>query len=195
MSTARDRLLARLLSTFGEELPPQSVSLREIAARVGTSHALLRYHFGSHSGVLTAMLIAQRAQDNDRLSRGSDSVNFSELVERIWKLYTHPKRIARVRSFFLVAGLAAQEPGTFIEFIASLNDLTALLTDVARRDGDTEENAALRAAVTVAALRGLLLQEVLTPGATTEPALRLILQLAPQREQLHLTSGSPEHCG
>lgn len=194
MSTARDRLLARLLSTFGEELPPQSVSLREIAARVGTSHALLRYHFGSHSGVLTAMLIAQRAQDNDRLTRGSDSVNFSELVERIWKLYTHPKRIARVRSFFLVAGLAAQEPGTFIEFIASLNDLTALLTDVARRDGDTEENAALRAAVTVAALRGLLLQEVLTPGATTEPALRLILQLAPQREQLHLTSGSPEHC-
>jgi AcrR family transcriptional regulator len=179
MSTARDRLLARLLSTFGEELPPPSASLREIAARVETSHALLRYHFGSHAGVLTAMLVAQRAQDNDTLTRGSSSANFSDLVERIWELYTHPKRIARARSFFLVAGLAAQDPETFTEFTASLNDLTVLLTDVARRDGDSDESAALRATVTVAALRGLLLQEVLAPGTPAEPALGLILQLAP----------------
>jgi len=179
VSTARDRLLARLLSTFGEELPPPSTSLREIAARAGTSHALLRYHFGSHAGVLTAMLVAQRAQDNDTLTRGSGAANFSELVERIWELYTHPKRIARARSFFLVAGLAAQDPETFREFTASLGDLTSLLTDVARRDGDSEEDAALRATVTVAALRGLLLQEVLAPGTRAEPALRLILQLAP----------------
>src|SRR5437588_2957919 len=127
MSTARDRLLARLLDTFGEELPPQSASLREIAARIGTSHALLRYHFGSHAGVLTAMLVAQRAQDNDTLTRGSGSANFSELVDRIWQLYTHPRRIARVRSFFLVVGLAAQDPEEFTEFITSLNDLTSLL--------------------------------------------------------------------
>ena len=179
MSTARDRLLARLLSTFGENLPPQSASLREIAAQVGTSHALLRYHFGSHAGVLTAMLVAQRAQDNDTLTRDSGSVTFSDLVERIWKLYTHPKRIARARSFFLVAGLAAQDPETFTEFTASLNDLTSLLTEVARRDGDSEDSAALRATVTIAALRGLLLQEVLAPGTNAESALRLILQLAP----------------
>jgi AcrR family transcriptional regulator len=179
VSTARDRLLARLLDTFGEELPPQSASLREIAARVGTSHALLRYHFGSLAGVLTAMLVAQRAQDNDTLSRGAESASFPELVERIWTLYTDPRRIARIRSFFLVAGLAAQDPEAYVDFIASLDDLRALLTDIARRDGDTEEDATLRATVTVAALRGLLLQEVLTPGITAEPALRLILQLAP----------------
>jgi AcrR family transcriptional regulator len=179
MSTARDRLLARLLSTYGEELPPQSASLREIAARVDTSHALLRYHFGSHAGVLTAMLIAQREQDNEALTRESGSAHFADLVERIWDLYTDPKRIARVRSFFLVAGLAAQDPETFTEFIASLNDLTALLTDVARRDGDSEKDAELRATITIAALRGLLLQEVLTPGITSEAALRLILQLGP----------------
>jgi AcrR family transcriptional regulator len=180
MSTARERLLARLMSTYGEELPPQGASLREIAARVGTSHALLRYHFGSHAGVLTAMLIAQRAQDNDVLSRESATLTFPELVERIWGLYSDPARMGRVRSFFLVAGLAAQEPREFEDFISSLDDLTSLLTDVAIRDGDSEEEASLRATVTTAALRGLLLHEVLSPGVPAEAALRLVLQIAPR---------------
>ncbi len=183
MSTARDRLLARLLSSFGEELPPSTASLREIAAHVGTSHALLRYHFGSHAGVLTAMLVAQRVQDNEALTQASASAHFADLVEQIWALYIDPGRIARVRGFFLIAGLAAQDPAAFSDFIASLDDLACLLTDVARRDGDSEETAALRATVTIAALRGLLLQEVLTPGTPAEPALRLILQLAAQHDE------------
>ncbi|MDP9183954.1 MAG: TetR/AcrR family transcriptional regulator, partial [Actinomycetota bacterium] len=44
---ARDRLLARLLDAFDDDLPSPDVSLREIAVRTETSHALLRYHFGS----------------------------------------------------------------------------------------------------------------------------------------------------
>jgi AcrR family transcriptional regulator len=179
VSTARERLLARLMSTYGEELPPRSASLREIAAQVGTSHALLRYHFGSHAGVLTAMLIAQRGQDNAALADEATDATFSEFVERIWRLYTDPGRIARVRSFYLVAGLAAQEPQEFQEFIRSLDDLTTLLTSVARRNGDTEQDARLRATVTIAALRGLLLQEVLGEDPPAEAALRLVLQLSP----------------
>lgn len=196
MSTpaARDRLLGRLLSTFGEDLPPRSASLREIAAQAGTSHALLRYHFGSHAGVLAAMLVAQRAQDNDTLTSGADTASFPELIERIWTLYTDPRRIARTRSFFLVAGFAAQDPETFTEFVASLNDLTSLLTHVAHRDGASEESAALRATVTIAALRGLLLQEVLTPGTPAEPALRLILQLVPPSEAI-AASGLAKRAG
>lgn len=188
MSTARERLLSRLLSTYGEALPPQGASLREIAARVGTSHALLRYHFGSHAGVLTAMLIALRAQDNDTLSGDAATLTFAELVERIWRLYTDPTRIPRARSFFLVAGLAAQDPEAFGDFTASLDDLTALLTEVARRDGDPEQHARLRATVTIAALRGLLLQQVLTPEIPAEPALQLVLQLVPPPQDLATTT-------
>lgn len=167
------------MSTFGEELPPRNASLREIAARAGTSHALLRYHFGSHAGVLTAMLVAQRAQDNENLAEAAASSSFPELVARVWAHYTDPGRIERVRSFFLVAGLAAQEPEAYADFISSLDDLTSLLAGAARRDGDSEADAQLRAAVTVAALRGLLLHEVLSPGLSAEPALRLVLQLDP----------------
>ena len=187
VSTARDRLLARLLSTFGEQLPPQDASLREIAARTGTSHALLRYHFGSHAGVLVAMLVALRAQDNAALTRAAADTNFADLVERIWTLYTDPRRIARTRGFFLVVGLAAQDPEAYQDFVASLDDLTSLLAEVARRDGDTEASAAMRATVVVAAIRGLLLEQVLAPAASATPALQLILQLTtPPR------TGSPD---
>src|SRR5688500_14915687 len=93
VSTARDRLLARLMDTYGDELPPQRTSLREIAAQVGSSHALLRYHFGSHSGVLTAMLVAQREQDNSTLTLEAADASFPELVEQIWDLYADPARI------------------------------------------------------------------------------------------------------
>ena len=178
MSTARERLLARLLTEFGDQLPAPDASLREIATRVGTSHPLLHYHFGSHAGLLTAMLVAQRAQDNEALRLGAKDASFAELVERIWKLYSAPQGMARIRGFFLVAGLAAQEPAAFGEFISSLDDLRALLSNVARRDGDSEERAHLRATVTLAALRGLLLQEVLAPGIPLEDALQFVLQIA-----------------
>ncbi len=181
MSTARDRLLARLLDVYGQELPPQGASLREIATRVDTSHALLRYHFGGHSGVLTAMLIAQRGQDNAVLSGQAAGASFAELVEQIWALYTDSGSIPRIRSFFLVAGLAAQDPAAYTDFITSLDDLTALLSDVARREGDSDDEARLRATVTIAALRGLLLHEVLNPGLTADAVLPLVLQLSPGR--------------
>jgi len=65
---ARERLLTRLLDAFGEALPAPEVSLREIAARAETSHALLRYHFGSLPGVLAAMLKAQRSRELEQSS-------------------------------------------------------------------------------------------------------------------------------
>ncbi|MFA4081580.1 hypothetical protein [Mycobacteroides salmoniphilum] len=39
---AREPLLALLFDVFEEDLPPPEVSLREVAARAETSHALLR---------------------------------------------------------------------------------------------------------------------------------------------------------
>lgn len=178
MSTARDRLLERLLSTFGDELPPQGASLREIAARVGTSHALLRYHFGSHAGLLAAMLVGQRARDNTSLAGDAESASYAELVERIWALYTDPQRMDRLRGFFLVAGLAAQDPEAFEEFVASLNDLSGLLAEVARREGAAPAEASLRATVTTAALRGLLLQQVLAPGTVPLAAVHHVLEFS-----------------
>ncbi|WP_435887615.1 TetR/AcrR family transcriptional regulator [Streptomyces antimycoticus] len=175
--SARERLLARLLDAFGEALPPPEMSLREIAARIETSHALLRYHFGSLSGVLAAMLEAQRSRDNEALLEAAQQSTFDDFVVAIWRTYTRPERLSRARGFFYVAGLAAYGPEGFREFVESLGDLTVMLSALAEREGLDTKEARDVATVTVAALRGLLLQEVLTPGTRSEDAVTLILRM------------------
>ncbi|MBE1584234.1 TetR/AcrR family transcriptional regulator [Nonomuraea angiospora] len=176
---ARERLLARLLDAFDEALPSPEVSLREIAARTETSHALLRYHFGSLPGVLAAMLKAQRSRDNEALFAAAQQGTFADLVVAIWRTYTRPEQLSRVRGFFHVVGLAAYRPEEFREFIDSLDDLTKMLASLAEREGHDAGEALTMATVTVAAIRGLLLQEVLTPGVHSENAVDLILRMLP----------------
>jgi AcrR family transcriptional regulator len=178
---ARERLLARLLDVFDDGLPPPETSLREIAARTETSHALLRYHFGSLTGVLAAMLRAQRTRDNEALLRAAGPGTFDDLVLAIWRAYTRPDQLSRVRGFFHVVGLAAYSPGDFGEFVSSLDDLTRMLASLAEREGLDAGEALTRATVTIAAIRGLLLQEVLTAGACSEDAIALILDMGGQR--------------
>jgi AcrR family transcriptional regulator len=175
---ARNRLLARLLDAFEEDLPSPEVSLREVAARAQTSHALLRYHFGSHSGVLAAMLTAPRARDNEVLCKTAPQGTFDDLVVAIWRAYTDPQQLSRVRGFFHVVGLAAYSPGDFHEFIDSLDDLTTMLASLAENEGHGAKEALSMATVAVAAIRGLLLQQVLTPAALPQDAVALILRMS-----------------
>ncbi|KWX19680.1 TetR family transcriptional regulator [Mycolicibacterium wolinskyi] len=174
---ARDRLLARLLDAFGDGLPSPDMSLREVAARVETSHALLRYHFGSLPGVLAAMLTAQRSRDNEVLLKTAEEGAFDDLVVAIWHTYTRPEQLSRIRGFFHVVGLAAYNPGDFHEFIDSLDDLTTMLASLAEREGHETERALSMATVAVAAIRGLLLQEILNPSAHSEGTVALMLRM------------------
>ena len=174
---ARERLLARLLDAFEEALPSPDMSLREIAARAETSHALLRYHFGSLSGVLAAMLTAQRSRDNEALFKTAKQNSFDDLVVAIWRAYTRPEQLSRVRGFFHVVGLAAYSPGDFREFIDSLDDLTTMLSSLAEGEGHDAHEARTMATVAIAAIRGLLVQEVLTEAGHSDDAIALILRM------------------
>ncbi|MFC9176229.1 TetR/AcrR family transcriptional regulator [Streptomyces sp. NPDC057107] len=175
--SARERLLVRLLDAFREALPPPEMSLREIAARTETSHALLRYHFGSLPGVLAAMLTAQRSRDNESLLEAAQQGTFDDFVAAIWRAYTRSEQLSRVRSFFYVAGLAAYGPEDFREFVESIDDLTEMLSALAEREGLEAKDAREVATVTIAAFRGLLLQELLNPGTRSVDAVTLILRM------------------
>lgn len=174
---ARERLLARLLDAFEGALPSPEMSLREVAARAETSHALLRYHFGSLSGVLAAMLTVQRSRDNEALVETAERGSFDDLVMAIWRAYTRPEQLSRARGFFHVVGLAAYSPGDFREFVDSLDDLTSMLASLAEREGHDTQEARTMATLAIAAIRGLLLQEVLTPAGHAQDAVALILRM------------------
>lgn len=190
---ARERLLARLLDAFGADLPAPDVSLREIAARAETSHALLRYHFGSLAGVLAAMLEAQRSRDNETLFEAAQHGTFDDLVMAIWRAYTRPEQLTRIRGFFHVVGLAAYRPEDFREFIDSLGDLTEMLAVLAEREGLDTNEALTLASVTTAAIRGLLLQEVLTPAIHSEDAIALILRMRKGRSIPRTPDSTPDN--
>ena len=57
---ARERLLAAVLG-YVTEHGFSDLSLREVAAAIGTSHRMLIYHFGSREGLLVAVVQAVEA--------------------------------------------------------------------------------------------------------------------------------------
>jgi hypothetical protein len=136
------------------------------------------------------MLKAQRSRDNEVLLETARQGTFDDLVVAIWRAYTRPEQLSRVRGFFHVVGLAAYNPEDFREFIDSLDDLAKMLASLAEREGLGTEEASTLATVTIAAMRGLLLQEVLTPAAHSEDAVALILRMSKGRS-VPRTRGGP----
>ncbi|HTA04061.1 MAG TPA: helix-turn-helix domain-containing protein, partial [Streptosporangiaceae bacterium] len=55
--SARDRLLAAAVA-IATQGGIADLSLRELAAAIGTSHRMLLYHFGSREGLLAAVTLA-----------------------------------------------------------------------------------------------------------------------------------------
>ncbi|BBJ45150.1 hypothetical protein SSPO_078680 [Streptomyces antimycoticus] len=64
-----------------------------------------------------------------------------------------------------------------------------MLSSLAEREGLDTKEARDVATVTIAAIRGLLLQEVLTPGTRSEDAVTLILRM---REGRSVPRSGPE---
>lgn len=158
----RDNLLIALFDTFGESGPSPDLSMRQIADKLDVHHTLLTYHFGSRPGLLAAVLAEGRSRDNKVIAATDADESFASLASAVWKHYAHPDRTARVRAFFHVAGLAMYDTNAFSDFLAELDDLAQMFIRAARRDGKSQAEARRLSINTVACLRGLLLQRLLT---------------------------------
>jgi AcrR family transcriptional regulator len=152
----REQLLDRVVS-YAAEHGIAGKSLREIAAGIGTSHRMLLYHFGSHEGLMTAIVGAVEAQQRAVLAHlSATATSPQELMAGLWAQVSSAEVRPFVRLFFEVFGLAAQGvPGTEA-MLENLTDpwLTAGL-EAAARVGAPEDARAIRLGVAVT--RGLLL--------------------------------------
>jgi AcrR family transcriptional regulator len=72
VTAASDALLDRCLDVLRQTGFSQ-LSLREIAAEVGTSHRMLIYHFGSREGLLTAVTREVEARQRTLMSTAYDA--------------------------------------------------------------------------------------------------------------------------
>jgi AcrR family transcriptional regulator len=160
-SQARQRLLAAAIEQAMRG-GIADLSLRELAAAIGTSHRMLLYHFGSREGLLTAVACAveeaQRAEVSQLITAtAADS-------RRLWEHFSDPQLWPAERLFFELYGHALLgRPGTegFLDNAIEpwVAEMASALT---RETGMDDKTARAEARLGVAVTRGLLLDLLAT---------------------------------
>ena len=158
-SQARDRLLAAAVD-HALSAGIADLSLRELAAAIGTSHRMLIYHFGSREGLLAAVTKQVEEQQKAALL-GSGTT--ADDARRSWRHISDPSLWPQERLFFeLYAHALLRRPGTegFLDGIVEnwVAPMAAILTGA----GADERTARADARLAVAVVRGLLLDLLAT---------------------------------
>jgi len=110
ISQARERLLGAAIEQAMRG-GIADMSLRELAAAIGTSHRMLLYHFGSREGLMTAVACAveeaQRAAVSELITASAGD------ARRLWQHFSDPQLWPAERLFFELYGQALLgRPGT-----------------------------------------------------------------------------------
>jgi len=158
-SQARDRLLAAAVD-HALNAGIADLSLRELAAAIGTSHRMLIYHFGSREGLLAAVTKEVEQQQKAALL---ESGTTADDARKSWQRLSDPSLWPQERLFFeLYAHALLGRPGTegFLDGIVEnwVGPMAAILTG----EGLDERTARADARLAVAVVRRLLLDLLAT---------------------------------
>ncbi len=185
-SQARERLLA---AAVGHALDAgiADLSLRQIAASIGTSHRMLIYHFGSREGLLVAVTQAVEEQQRAALLEPGAT---SQDAQHAWERFSDPALWPQERLFFELYAYALRgRPGTegFLDGI--VESWVAPIAAALVKAGADERAARADARLGVAVVRGLLLDLLATGDrAGTTAAYKRFLQHTS-------TTGAPTRAG
>lgn len=155
---ARERLLRGAQRMLFDRGRLSDLSLRAMAERLGTSHRMLIYHFGSRDGLLAALLVELGRQERAMLLDPDRCGGVLDALRLLESAYLDPARAPRSTAFFYVLGLAAQDPETYREFLESVDAWVELFTLLGEREGRPHEVARACAHALVWAARGAMFQ-------------------------------------
>jgi AcrR family transcriptional regulator len=156
---ARDRLLAAAVD-HALSAGIVDLSLRELAAAIGTSHRMLIYHFGSRQGLLIA--VAKAVEESERDSRVAAGMTEVDSWHS-WKHMSDPKLWPQERLFFELYSLALLgRPGLegFLDNI--VESWVTPIADAMVEGGAHPKTARVDARLGVAVTRGLILDLLAT---------------------------------
>jgi AcrR family transcriptional regulator len=143
------------------------LSLRPLAASLGTSDRMLIYHFGSKSRLIADVLelANQRLSNSVAAASGTGASPRSpqQVVERAWRLMTSPESDAIARIYLELCALSVREPVTWGAAHRRLREpwlrqLEQSLVDLRM----PSERAAVLATVVLDAIDGLILDRLIT---------------------------------
>lgn len=169
-NAARQQLLDAAIEYTAEQ-GISDLSLRSLAAALGTSHRMLIFHFGSKEGlwVEIARTVDRRQREQLRGFPPRPGLPLGELMRAWWKLFSAPALWPHERLFFELYGQALQgrphTAGFLDEFLhGTIGWLEPLVADAVAR-GIPEPQARAHLRLGVAVTRGLLL-DLLATGDT-----------------------------
>jgi AcrR family transcriptional regulator len=162
--TPRERLLAAAMDHVAAH-GVGNLSLRGLAAALGTSHRMLSYHFGSREGLLIEVIRTVEAQQRAALAEMllDEDAPPAETMRRMWRRLADPALWPNERLFFEIYAQALQGSPHALPLLDGIVDLwVEPLTRIAVAQGRPEAEARAEARLGVAVTRGLLLDLLAT---------------------------------
>jgi len=160
-SQARDRLLAAAVDQ-ARRGGISDLSLRELAAAIGTSHRMLLYHFGSREGLLTA--VSRAVDEAERSAQELSWAVTPDGARQFWRRLSDPQMWPAVRLFFeLYVQSLLGRPGTEGFARDSVTSWTGPVAAALEEAGLDPRTSQAEARLGLAVVRGLLL-DVLATG-------------------------------
>ena len=161
---SRERLLAAAMDHVAQH-GVGDLSLRGLAAALGTSHRMLIYHFGSREGLLIEVIRTVEAQQRAALATLllDEDAPPAETMRRMWKRVADPSLWPNERLFFEVYAQALQGSPHALPLLDGIVDLwVEPLARIGVAQGVPEARARAEARLGVAVVRGLLLDLLAT---------------------------------
>lgn len=163
VATARDRLLAATADHVAAH-GVSDLTLRGLAAAIGTSHRMLLYHFGSKEGLLVEVIkLVERRQLEALADLELTGLSPAEITRAFWRRLSSPALAANERLFFEIYGQALQgRPGATQLLDGIVDSWLAPVVELLDRLEFPHRHAAAQARLGVAVTRGLLLDLLAT---------------------------------
>jgi AcrR family transcriptional regulator len=163
-ATTRERLLDRAVAYVAAHGVAE-LSLRGLAAAIGTSHRMLIYHFGSKEGLLVEVVRAVEARERESLKafRVDGSASAAAAMRRIWRHLSDPSLWPNERLFFEMYGQGLQGRSPAVDMLDGVVDAwLEPMTAMRRAQGVPARAARAQARLDLAVTRGLLLDLLAT---------------------------------
>jgi AcrR family transcriptional regulator len=177
--TAKEQLLDNVIEHFTRH-GLGDISLRQVAAAIGSSHRMLIYHFGSKNGLLVAVARAVEArtrEDFSQLKSGTDRDN-EEIIRHMWDYVADPALGDFERLFFALFGRGLQGDDEIRPLMGSNTESwLEASTASTHAPGLPPDVARAHARLGLAVVRGLLMDLLATGDrAGTDASLALFAQ-------------------
>jgi AcrR family transcriptional regulator len=141
------------------------LTLRRLAAAIGTSHRMLIYHFGSKEGLLIAVIRAVEDEQRRALAAFEldRSLSPADVMRRMWKHLADPALRANERLFFETYGHALMDRAYASDFLDGIvESWIDPIAEIRMAHGTPPSAARAQARLDLAVSRGLLLDLLAT---------------------------------